>query len=196
MALYGPVYTELATLYAAGTPVPDATLAAAADRLAAARAEVAAAGDPHAAQLARTRQLLEQVRPWVRRLPEAQRYRLSSCRFFLNHRLGPLLNPQDYGEYTGIDWDGGDFSQLRATAREADEPHMNLGGLWATEALRAPPGSYIDELQLVAIVTMALTEPGLSEAIEVRLGQRAAGDMTPAVAGAPAAAPPRAGTAP
>lgn len=186
-ALYGPIYADLAALYATATVVPEAALAEHAARLAEARAQVAAEGDPHAAQLARTKALLERVRPWVRGLPEAQRHRLSQCRFFLNHRLGPLLNPEDYGEYTGIDWDGGDFSQLRATARASDEPHMNVGGLWTTEAIRAPPGSYVDELQLLAIVTLALSEPGLPEAIEVRQGRRQPTDLAPAVA--PAEAP-------
>lgn len=181
LALYGPVYTEIATLYAAGSPVPEATLAGLAARLVDARATVAAEGDPRTAQLERTRALIDRVRPWVRALPVAQRHGLAQCRFFLNHRLGPLLNPEDYGEYTGIDWDGGDFSQLRSTARPEGEPQMNIGGLWATEAIRAPPGSYIDELQLVAIVTVALTESGLPEAIEVRQGLRDPVDMAPAV---------------
>ncbi|MBM4391486.1 MAG: hypothetical protein FJ090_10235 [Deltaproteobacteria bacterium] len=178
--LYGPVYAEITALYTTGTPVPEAALDDLARRLSVAREAVAADGDPHAAQLARTRASLDLVSAWVEGLARPQRYRLSQCRFFLNHRLGPLLNPQDYGEYTGIDWDGGDFSLLPATARPEGEPHMNVAGLWGIEKFRAPPLKYIEDFQLVAIATMAVSEPGLAEAIEVRLGRRAAGDMSPA----------------
>ena len=58
------------------------------------------------------------------------------------------------------------------TVRPDDERHMDLGGLWTTEQLRAPPEGYIDDLQLRAIVTLALQEPGLPEAVEVLLGRR------------------------
>ena len=180
-ALLRPIYTELSARIAAGTPLTEAEAADFAVRLERARAEVAAGGsgdavDPRRAQVARVQSLLDRVRPWIQTLSRSQRDHLADSRFFLARRLGPLVNPGAYAGFTGIDWDGGNVAVADGTVRPDDERHMDLGGLWTTEQLRAPPEGYIDDLQLRAIVTLALQEPGLPEAVEVLLGRRGSGE--------------------
>ena len=180
-ALLRPIYTELGARLAAGTPLTEAEAAAFAARLERARTEVAAGGtgdaiDPRRTQVARVQSLLDRVRPWTQTLSRAQRAHLADSRLFLARRLGPLANPGAYAGFTGIDWDGGNVAVADGTVRPDDERHMDLGGLWTTEQLRAPPEGYIDDLQLLAIVTLALQEPGLSEAVEVVLGRRGSGE--------------------
>lgn len=176
-ALLRPIYTELSARLVTGTPLTEAEAAGFAARLERARTEVAAGGtgdavDPRRAQVARVQSLLDRVRPWTQTLSRAQRAHLADSRFFLARRLGPFANPGAYAGFTGIDWDGGNVAVADGTVRPDDERHMDLGGLWTTEQLRAPPEGYIDDLQLRAIVTLALQEPGLSEAVEVVLGRR------------------------
>jgi hypothetical protein len=171
-ALFGPIYAELNARLATGTPLTEAEAAGFAARLESARAEVAYPVDPRRAQVTRVQGLLDRVRPWVGTLNRAQRGHLADSRFFLARRLGPLANPGAYAGITGIDWDGGNVAIADGTVRADDERQMDLGGLWTTEHLRAPPEGYIDELQLLAIVTMALQEPGLPEAVEILLGRR------------------------
>lgn len=171
IALYGPIYAELAEDLAHPGSATEEELGAYATRLAAARAEVLAGGDPRAEALDRARAIVGMARPWVANLTEQQRSRLGQARFFLARRLGPLLNPGDYGEFTGISWDGGDFSAVESTARPPEEGQLDLGGLWSVERLRAPPGAYLDALQLQAIVVMAVQEEELPGALTTRLGQ-------------------------
>jgi hypothetical protein len=180
-ALLRPIYTELSARLASGTPLTEAEAAGFAARLERARTEVAAGGtgdaiDPRRAQVARVQSLLDRVRPWTQTLSRSQRAHLADSRFFLVRRLGPLVNPGAYAGFTGIDWDGGNVAVADGTVRPDDERHMDLGGLWTTEQLRAPPEGYIDDLQLLAIVTLALQEPGLPEAVEVLLGRRGSGE--------------------
>ena len=180
-ALLGPVYAELNARLATGTPLTESEAADFAVRLERARAEVAGGGagdavDPRRAQVARVQALFDRVRPWTQALTRAQQAHLADSRFFLARRLGPLANPGAYAGFTGIDWDGGNIAVTDGTVRPDDERHMDLGGLWTTEHFRAPPEGYIDDLQLLAIVTLALQEPGLPEAVEVLLGRRASGE--------------------
>lgn len=171
LARLGPVYASVADAYADGGRPDEARLAAFAADLQSARAELYAERDPHAEQLERVRMLLTWIEPWIASLSDQQRQTLSQCRFFLRRRTGPLLNPGDYGDLTGISWDGGDFRGVNTTLRDDDEHHMDIGGLWSTEFMRAPPNLYLEQLQLQALVLMALREPGLREAIAARRGQ-------------------------
>ncbi|MFN7144449.1 MAG: hypothetical protein ACK4YP_11775 [Myxococcota bacterium] len=195
LAAYEPIYAELDARLATGDPLTEAEGAAFAERLAAARAAVYADGDPRAAHYARVQGLLAQVRPWVAALSDEQRERLGESRFVLARRLGPLVNPGDYGDLVGTMWDGGDFGSLRATVRPTDQGHLDLGGLWSVEKMQAGPDRRLEHFQLEALVLMTLLEPELPAAIALRLGDAPTGAAeavaTPATA--PAAAAPASG---
>ncbi len=168
LTILGPIYQRIAEAWSAGATPTEAELAAFATELQAARATLYGDEDPRAAELARTTVLMDHVGAWVTTLSPQQQHDLAQCRFFLRRRLGPLLNPGDYGDLTGISWDGGDFRGINTTFRDDDEHHMDIGGLWSTEHMRAPPHLYLDTLQLKALVVMALKEPGLRAAIAAR----------------------------
>jgi len=168
-----PIYRRISAAYADGGHPDEATLSAFAAELQAAREQLYADKDPRAARLEQVQRLLNWVDHFIAGLSEQQRHELASCRFFLRRRLGPLLNPGDYGQLTGISWDGGDFRGVNTTIRDEDEGQMDIGGLWSTEYMRAPPGLYLENLELKALVVMALQEPGLREAIAVRRGKAA-----------------------
>ncbi len=170
LAAYGPVYDALEARLATGTPLSEAEGAAFAEQLVAARATVYADGDPRAAHYARVRGLLGAVRPWIAGLTEAQRERLGESRFLLARRLGPFVNPGDYGDLVGTMWDGGDFGSLRATVRPTEEGHLDLGGLWSVEAMQAGPDRRLEGFQLEALVFLAALEAELPGAIKLRLG--------------------------
>jgi hypothetical protein len=167
-ATLAPIYQQISAAYAAGGAPTEEELAGWAADLEAARTELYADADPRAQELERVSMLMSWLDSWLQSLTEAQRHDLAQCRFFLRRRLGPLLNPGDYGDLTGISWDGGDFRGVNTTFRDDDEHHMDIGGLWSTEFMRAPPNLYLDRLQLKALVLMALNEDGLREAIMAR----------------------------
>ncbi|MFZ5480249.1 MAG: hypothetical protein ACOZNI_26025 [Myxococcota bacterium] len=184
-AALGPVYQEIITTY--GKPEADPTeaeLAALAAKLEAAVNAVTAEGDPRQEQILRVRALLNDVQPWIDTLSQAQQEKLGLSRFLLAHRTHPYLTPAGYSALVGMEWDGGDFRTIDDTVRSEDERQMDLGGLWSTEAMRSAPGRYLTTRQLRAMVLMATLEPGLIEAIEVALGQRAPDDYTSAPTGA------------
>jgi hypothetical protein len=97
--------------------------------------------------------------------------RLGESRFLLGRKLGPFVNPGDYGDLVGTMWDGGDFGSLRATVRPTDEGHLDLGGLWSVEAMQAGPDRRLEGFQLEALVFLAVLEDALSDAIAIRLGE-------------------------
>jgi hypothetical protein len=168
LAALGPIYNEISDAYSAGGTPDEAALAAWAAQLEAARATLYGDDDPRTVEMDRVRALMGPLEFWLQSLTEAQRHDLAQCRFFLRKRLGPLLNPGDYGDLTGISWDGGDFRGVNTTFPDTDEHHMDIGGLWSTEFMRAPPNLYLDRLQLRALLLIALKEEGLREAIVAR----------------------------
>ncbi|MFZ5481681.1 MAG: hypothetical protein ACOZNI_33265 [Myxococcota bacterium] len=167
LAAFSPIYAELDARLAAEGPLSEDEAAAFAARLETARAAVYGEEDPHVAQVARVRKLLNLTTPWIDGLPADKRDRLHLCRFFLAKESNPILNPADYQAIVGMDWDGGDFTALAATEAPKDQSHMDVGGLWSVEHLRAPPGAYLQHRQLQAIVVMAVTQPALGEVLGV-----------------------------
>ncbi|MDP2311242.1 MAG: hypothetical protein Q8P18_34800 [Pseudomonadota bacterium] len=169
-AALGPVYADLEARLARPDPMTEAESTVFAERLGAARAVAYEGKDPRALHYAGVTQLLLASKPWIESLTSAQRTTLAESRFFLGRRLGPFVNPGDYGSLVGTMWDGGDFGSLRATVRPTDEGHMDLGGLWSIEAMQAGPDRRLEGLQVAAILFMALEEPELPAAIALRKG--------------------------
>lgn len=186
-AILGPVYAELEAHLARPGGLTEAESATFAARLDAARAEVYGGVDPRAEHFAGVASLLRAERPWIKTLSAAQQATLAESRFFLGRRLGPFVNPGDYGALVGTMWDGGDFGSLRATVRPSDEGHLDLGGLWSIEAMQAGPDRRLEGLQIEAILFMALQEPELAGAIALR---QAGGEAGGSAVGAAAAATP------
>ena len=164
---YAPIYAELDARLQADERVPDAELATFGERLSAAR--LLAQGDTPALSAERTRvqTLLDAAAAWIGTLPPVKAERLAQSRFFLAKRVSPLGNVADYQALVGLNWDGGDFSAIDATGAAATQPQMDIGGLWALEKMRAPPGGYLVARQLQAIVVMAVLEPALGEVLGV-----------------------------
>jgi hypothetical protein len=179
LAAYSPIYTELIRGFTGERPLDAADLEAFSESLSAARLQVHVAGDPHRQAFERTKKILQLVQSWTNTLDKAQRERLADARFFLRRRLGPLVNPGHYEALVGTRWDEGDFNTLRYAARDVDEPAMDLGGLWRSEAYRVKPGMHLNAMQVQAIVAMAVTEPGFSATLQVAAGQRAPLDFAP-----------------
>lgn len=160
-----PVYEALYRRLGAGSEPTDEELAVFAEKLSAAR--VLAHGDtpPEVTRQERVRVLLDIVARWQGQLPQDTQLKLSEARFFLVRRASPFGNPGAYHTLVGLDWDGGEFSTLNETEAPADQPQMDIGGLWALEKLRAPPGKYLSARQVQAIVVLASMEPALVEAL-------------------------------
>lgn len=184
LAAFGPIYAALEARLAEPTPIGEEEAGEFAEKLAAARAEVYGAADPRASHYRRVQALLTSVRPWMATLSTTQRARLAESRFVLARRVGPFVNPGDYGDLVGTMWDGGDFGSLRATQRPDDESHLDIGGLWSVEKMDVGPDRTLDGFQLEALVLMTAMEAELPAAIAIRLGEPAAADGT-AAAGAP-----------
>lgn len=164
-----PIYTELSARLDGPEPLTEEEGKAFADRLAAAREQVYAGKDFRAERYKRVKALLATCRPWVNSLSPDQQKTLAEARFILGRRLGPFVNPGDYGHFVGTMWDGGDFGSLRATIRPTDEGHMDLGGLWSVEEMNAGPDRSLGGYQLEALLLMAFEEPALPEVIAARL---------------------------
>ena len=129
--------------------------------------------DPHKARFARVGAVLGKIQAWVNGLSEEQRSRLAEVRFFLRRPLAPLARPGHYEAMLAGSWDIGDFDTLRYAGRSPNDAAMNIGGLFAAEAYRVRPNTHLTALQVQALMARALLEPGLVEAIEVVLGERA-----------------------
>lgn len=181
-SLLMPVYADVIRAYTAGSPPSDETVAQLGARLEGARAAVRAEEDPRKERYLRVRATLNAVTSWVESLDSKQRARLGNSRFFLRKRLGPLVNPGDYEAVIGTLWDAGDFNSLRYASLDPEREAMDLGGLWSAENVRTEANDHLGKLQLAALTTMALLEPGLDQAIEVRLGEREALDFAEAEA--------------
>jgi hypothetical protein len=127
-------------------------------------------------QRARTKAILLRARRWIEALQPTQMRRVGDARFFLRRRLGALVNPGHHNWVIGGHWDAGDFDALRYQSDEGQTPHMDIGGLWASEAERAQPVERLRIHQATTTLAMAVSEPGLMAAIEVAQGERAALD--------------------
>lgn len=172
-----PALQAIAARYAAGPPPEDAELAALGAALEAARAPLE---DPRKATWEALTAQLRAAEAWVTTLPAQRQEHLADARFFLQHRAGALSTPGAYTDWLGTPWNGADFGALRVTPPGDDEPEMNVGGLWTADVVGHGPDSRIRGARLAALLVLAFTEPGLVEAIEVRLGQRAVEDYPPA----------------
>lgn len=167
LAALGPVYQDLDERLAAGSEVTDEELAVFAERLSAARVRAHGDTPPEAARQERVRELLDIVARWQGQLPQDTQLKLAEARFFLVRRASPFGNPGAYHALVGLDWDGGEFSSLSETEAPSDQAQMDIGGLWALEKLRAPPGKYLSARQVQAIIVLAALEPALVEALSV-----------------------------
>ena len=165
---YVPVHEALIRALANGGSAASLDLAALAGRLEAA----APSKDPRADAYARVASLFPIVQKWIESLSADQQKVLGQSRFFLARRLSAYHAPGDYSAFVGSAWDGGDFGSLRATLRPDAEGHLDVGGLWATEQFFGSPDHDLRGYQLAVLVLFAVQEPGLDEAIEVRLGLR------------------------
>ncbi len=178
-ALLNPIYAELLGLYARPAPPTEAELAPLAARLEQARAKVEEGIDPHGARFDRVVELFEACAALVRSLPEDRRRALGEARFFLGRKLGPFSTPGEGAALLGSTWEALDFAALKVDPRDATEGHMDIGGLWAAERVRGGQSDSLLENQLATILMVASAMEGLNQAIEVRLGQRAALDFNP-----------------
>ena len=176
---YGPIYAELIAHLASGSPPDEEMSARIAEQLEAAHAKVHAEGSPLGRQRQRAQGVIEAIVRWMGTLSAAQSEAVSSARFFLRRRVGPLVNPGHYEWVVGSRWDAGDFDVLRFTGSDEEDGGMDMAGLWQAEAYRVQPDAHLRLLQARAVMAMAVTEPGLLEAIEVLQEQRAPLDFTP-----------------
>lgn len=174
-----PVYGALITALAASATPNPADLSKWSTALAEGHSAVGAGGNPHQREQARVDTVLSLVSEWMNTLDPYQMRRVSDARFFLRRRLGPLVNPGHYGWVVGSHWDAGDFDTLRYLRTEDQPPHMDLGGLWRSEAYRIEPAAHLRVQQAQVILAVAVSEPGLAQAIEVLRGTRAPLDFEP-----------------
>lgn len=172
----GPVYQDVVRTLARDTPPSEDDLYQLAARLERAHADAAQGVDLRRERYLALRRSLERARAWIDTLDVAQQERLLESRYFLRRRLGALTTPGDHERLVTTWWDAGDFSTLDDAPAQATDG-MDLGGLWSAEANRREPDGQTTAVQQQAIVVMAAFEPGLPEAIEVLLGQRAALDF-------------------
>jgi hypothetical protein len=178
LTYFGPIYAELIEILAEGAAPDEQIYADLAQRLEAAHLQVHQEGPPLERQRQRAQGVIEAIIQWMRSLNTKQKEMVSSARFFLRRRLGPLVNPGHYEWVVGSRWDGGDFDILRYTGSVDEAGGMDLAGLWQAEAYRVQPDPHLRLLQARAIMAMAVTEPGLIEAIQVLRGERGALDFS------------------
>ncbi|MSQ03706.1 MAG: hypothetical protein EXR71_17770 [Myxococcales bacterium] len=161
-----PIYAEIEAGYASGQQVTEDEMAGWSKRLTAARVAAYGEGTPASVRQARVRSTLDAVAPFVSQLSEDGRARMAAARFFLVRRVSPIGRVGAYHALVGLDWDGGEFPQLNEETTILEQPHMDIGGLWALEKYRgARPGTYLTGRQVQAIVIMACLEPALVEAL-------------------------------
>jgi hypothetical protein len=171
-----PALQAVADRYATASPPDDAELERLAAALGSARADLP---DPREARWKALTTELAAIGAWVESLPADRQARLSDSRFFLSHRVGPLTAPGAYTDWLGTPWNGSDFGALRVAEPPADEPELNIGGLWTADVVGQGPDQRIRGVRLASLLLVAFAEPGLVEAIDVKLGHRAAGDYAP-----------------
>ena len=176
---YGPIYAELIGSLAQGSPPDEEASARIAQQLETAHAQVHGEGSPLGRQRQRAQGVIEAIVRWMGTLSPDQSQAVSSARFFLRRRVGPLVNPGHYEWVVGSRWDAGDFDILRFTGSDEEDGGVDMAGLWQAEAYRVQPDAHLRLLQARAIMAMAVTEPGLVEAIEVLQGQREPLDFRP-----------------
>lgn len=164
-----PALQAVADRYAGASPPSEAELGELAAQLDAARAPLV---DPREATWKALTAQIAAAEAWVRTLPAQRQDRLADARFFLQHRIGALSTPGAYTDWLGTPWNGSDFGALRVQPPGADEPEMNVGGLWSADELGHGPDARLQGARLAALLVLAFAEPGLVEAIEVKLGQR------------------------
>lgn len=181
LAALEPVYTELIPLLLREEASSE-ELAAAGTRLAQAR-KVSGAGTVHRVRHEQLRGMLDETRRWIETLDETQRTTLDHSRFLLRHRVGPLTTPGDQAALLGTVWDGAAFDTLVLGRLPTEEEPLDIGGLWAGEQVRNTPDQGLGGVQKQVLVLLAAREPGLVEAIAVKLGEREALDFS--AAGAP-----------
>lgn len=170
-----PALQAVADRYAEASPPSESQLSELATQLDAARAPLA---DPREATWQALTAQIATAEAWVRTLPAQRQERLADARFFLQHRIGALSTPGAYTDWLGTPWNGSDFGALRVQPPGSDEPEMNVGGLWSADVLGHGPDARIQGTRLASLLVLAFAEPGLVEAIEVKLGQRPAGDYS------------------
>lgn len=174
----GPLYAELVRLYAGPGPIRDVDLAPFAPRLETARTAAYGGRDPRATRVEAIQGLLDRVKGWARTLSESQQSRLAASRYFLRRQLDPLGTPGAHETWLGSEWSASDFSALHTPGRAEDEGPMDIGGLWASDAI-APTESADGRLLRLAVVAIyAMHEAGFLEAVEVRAGRRAWDDYS------------------
>lgn len=170
---YGETYRVLIQAFSGRAPLSAEDMAVHAEALRVARTALWGERDPHKARFARVGAVLGKIQAWVNGLSDEQRSRLAEVRFFLRRPLAPLARPGHYEAMLAGSWDIGDFDTLRYAGRSPNDAAMNIGGLFAAEAYRVRPNTHLTALQVQALMARALLEPGLVEAIEVVLGERA-----------------------
>ncbi len=168
-----PTLQAIADRFAAPPAPSEAELAELGARLSAARAPFA---DPRAETWRALTAQLTAAESWARTLPAERQERLADARFFLQHRMGALVAPGAYTDWLGTPWNGSDFGALRVSAPPSNEPQLNIGGLWAADVLGHGPDQRIRGTRLAALLVLAFAEPGLLEAIDVKLGARGVAD--------------------
>lgn len=169
-----PVYQDLIGSYAnQGIPSKE-QLQAKATVLENARKEAYGGTDPRGAHYQNVVKALKKIHNWVETLPGDQQTRLGACRFFLQRRLGPFTNPGDYGLWLGTAWSGANFASLKTEGRPVDEGQMDIGGLWSADEVTNSPETSLHGLRVSVLLLFAIESPGFVEALQVRMGSRAA----------------------
>jgi hypothetical protein len=171
-ARYGPIYRDLIEALVENPGAAEPMLAKYAELLAAERLAIETPMAPRERHYVRTSRTMAMSRPFIAGLDTSQRATLSQAMFFLRRRLGPFVNPGDYGLLVGSSWDGNDFGSLRRQMKVDVERHLDLGGLWALSQTMFTAKAKLRGPQLQAVLFMALQEPDLGEALEVMLGTR------------------------
>ncbi len=192
----GPIYKELNALFAKGAAPDAATARLLAARLEAARQRIHELGPlpvhDNEAQIGsrqgdvthlqrqqrRTAAVISAITRWISTLARKQVLALSSSRYFLRRRAGPLVNPGYYQWLVGSQWDLGDFDLLRHTDSSGERGGMDIAGLWQIEDQRARSDPRLTLFQAAGVMALAITEPGLPAAIEVLQGVRLPDDFT------------------
>lgn len=168
----GPVHAAIITQLASGVLPEPAEATELAGRLEAAQGLAYADGLPLVRQRKRTGQVIAQIMVWIKSLSQPQLNQVSSARYFLRRRAGPLVNPGQYAWVVGSQWDMGDFDLLRFSGDSKTDGGIDLAGLWLLEDHRVKEDGRLNLLQAAGIAALAVTEPGLPQAIEVLQGRR------------------------
>ncbi len=110
------------------------------------------------------RALLELEEPFLRSLTPQQEALMADATFLLRHRLDPYANPGDFTALVGTVYNVGEFGALTRPTFDPNEDHLNIGGLWSTDAA-SREAAFFPDARREAILYMVLLEPALPEAI-------------------------------